>query len=465
MLSNFATHLSGLAPTDTTRRYGGCGLALRIRKRELICPAAVRPKPSYARLPAMLDSQRYAHIADLQMNWYVQGDEWLHWLSASLRHSAQHVDVLGHSFNAQRGPFVEITIGALDVGLEVQIVVGIDQSTVAVFIDNRSATTPELRSAVVSAVMDACEQLGRHDGCDHTWNALIGHPSHTAGQARLVHLVKACRLGQLYLRPAEVALLEPVAMRDSLSAVIARLTRPIRVRGVSPGYSWEVAQLHAARELRTVCALLSVAWDCEIALREPAVPTSAGLPLVATPWYNPPPEVETDIHSWPGEPRLLPGWVRSGWDAAHRKDWLRSALDAYLEGVYVESRHPSLAVVAYTASIETIASRVYRITDGGIAEGFRAALRIVLSEAEATLLDTAYGSRSRTVHAGRFHGGETLPGAFRMTFWSEDPVREFRWHTLENLRHAARLLLHRALTDGLPGTRMPLPVPGPAGPH
>jgi hypothetical protein len=82
----------------------------------------------------------------------------------------------------------------------------------------------------------------------------------------------------------------------------------------------------------------------------------------------------------------------------------------------------------------------------------------VLDEDEAAALDPVYGARSKTVHAGRFHGGETTPGFFFPSIWREDPARDFRWGTLLRLRKAARLLLERAVTADLP-PKAPLPSP------
>jgi hypothetical protein len=93
-----------------------------------------------------------------------------------------------------------------------------------------------------------------------------------------------------------------------------------------------------------------------------------------------------------------------------------AALDAFLEGAHVMQRHPSLAAVAFTASVETIATGMYKLQTcpdcgriSGLRSAFKAALRLVVDGEKAAFLDSVYSARSKTVHAGRLHGGRQCP--------------------------------------------------------
>lgn len=82
---------------------------------------------------------------------------------------------------------------------------------------------------------------------------------------------------------------------------------------------------------------------------------------------------------------------------------------------------------------------------------FKAALRWVLTEEEARELDSVYGARSQTVHAGLLHGGETVPGISAQTWSTNSDRLSFRWKVLWKLRRAAALLFLRCLRPGSSG--------------
>jgi hypothetical protein len=116
--------------------------------------------------------------------------------------------------------------------------------------------------------------------------------------------------------------------------------------------------------------------------------------------------------------------------------------------------HPSLALVAFVASIEKIGTLLLEATEKagfGAAEQFRAGLRRAVNADEAAFLSSAYKARSATVHGGKLHGGETTPGLLRMGVWPLDEESEFRWLLLTRMREASRRLVESVLRFGLTG--------------
>src|SRR5437588_10563612 len=111
------------------------------------------------------------------------------------------------------------------------------------------------------------------------------------------------------------------------------------------------------------------------------------------------------------------------WDIAACDNGVDRALSVYHEGLLLKERHPSFALVAFTAAIEAVGTRIWeppRCRACGVvmksAERFRNALRLVAPQ-KADDLGRLYGHRSKTVHAGHLHGSELffgpLPGLGR----------------------------------------------------
>jgi hypothetical protein len=159
----------------------------------------------------------------------------------------------------------------------------------------------------------------------------------------------------------------------------------------------------------------------------------------------------------PQNVKPLPDWLPEAWTAMQARPAVGHAVDAHHEGLRAQVEHPSLALVAYIASIEAVSNMVFKRercpecnTVTGVAAGFRETLKLVTDDATAKWLGTKYGPRSDTVHRGHLHGAETVRGAFGF-LWN-DPAREFE-SALWPIRSASRKLLILALRNGLPERR------------
>jgi hypothetical protein len=119
----------------------------------------------------------------------------------------------------------------------------------------------------------------------------------------------------------------------------------------------------------------------------------------------------------------------------------------------VEAEHPSLALVCYVASIESLAPDVDKPEPcpkckrgpGVAAKRFRAAIRSVLPPEAAAELSKAYGPRSRTVHAAQAFGYEQTFGLSPMSLFLSDNGLAFAMGTVIAARQASRALLLREL--------------------
>lgn len=398
----------------------------------------------------------YGKLGEPPVIWSEQGDEWLHHLGRSVAEVLPEHTVAGHRYDDTTKPFIEVSLSRGGTLAGLQLLLGATADAVHVIAAGDEEPDPDILSGLARAARIASDRLGQQ-GELHAWTAIIGAARDRINGSEK-RLQTPATVGPLRLESTDVAFTEPNPGYSINGWSILRSV-PIRVEGVSRGYSWDAAAAHSARELRILCGLLSLAWDGDYELRDAARPLAWGVGHVPErpPWYQPPESAGPEPEDLPGQPATIPAWVGEGWAVVATDQQVLAALDAYLEGVYASSRHPSLAAVAFTAAIETVAERMFtlsRCSDCGgrlgIALSFRRALREVLPEEAAAELDFVYAARSKTVHAGRFHGGETAPGLFHTGIWNTDPTRDFRWRILWRLRDAAGLLIRRAISDDLP---------------
>lgn len=416
----------------------------------------------------MLDDGTFVVLGESEVAWETQGDEWLHWFGVAVAEQVPDLAVAGSKYDNTTKPFIAVPLQRGGALTDLRVLLGVATDHVVALAHGLEEpfVSDELLAGLRDAVSEVKGRLG-DPGAEFEWSAIVGHPANRIGGIEK-HLEAPGTVGPLRLESSGVILAEPgTSDQSSLSSWALHRSVPIRVFGRSTGYRWDAASLGAARDLRTLCALLTLAWGADVGVKEGPAPLEWGARQVPDrpPWYAPPEfDAESDDADLPGSPTTVPEWVDPAWNAARHGAWRSRALDAYLEGVYAETHHPSLAAVAYTAAVETVAARVFEIPRcpscggrHGIAKAFRAALRVVLPETEAEELDPVYVSRSKTVHEGVLHGSEIAPGVFGGGIWTSDRSRDFRWRTLWRLRSAAGRLVKRALMDNLP-PKGPLPL-------
>jgi hypothetical protein len=237
---------------------------------------------------------------------------------------------------------------------------------------------------------------------------------------------------------------------------------PVYVDGVSEGFNWQPYALKEASErLHQLCLLLSVAWDSCWTVREAPVPTITPDVPIAVPagpgssaalGGGPPTDEDELAH----HPVSLPAWLSAGANCLATRPQVGDAGAVFHQGLLLESRAPSMALIAYVACIErlgeALGGTVERCSECKAVQGSgarsRNAVAAVLAAAEAQELNAAYALRSRTAHQGRLHGGESLLGMWLMPSpFERNEAFDFRWDTLRLARKAARLLLLRQFSE------------------
>ena len=451
--------LAGSGCSDTRRANGPTCHALRW--------SPLQPEGVTAYMAAM-SAAGWHHVGMLNFTWTIQvgrypvnflkqGDEWIDRLGSEIPSRMTGVQVTGHKFDQTTTPFVLVTISTADETVDESLLFAATTTDLIVHLAGDNEPNEDRLERFREAAEIATTQLG-DEGDEHHWTAIIGHPAERLSGSD-IRLESDIQVGPFLLESSGTVFQEPGSLQGpSYAGWTIRASMPIRVHGANRGFNWDAASLRAARDLRLLSALLSVAWQTTLIVRESPAPLDWGIRTVPehSPWHAAD-SVSIDTTNLPGRGVEGSSWLSSAWARASSEDYLQAALDIYLEGASAEPFHPSLAAVAYTACVETVAGRLYKLercktckTPIGNAKSFRAAIRLVLPEEEARILDPVYGARSTTVHAGRLHGEETVPGAVPPGIWSDSSTHDFRWRTLWNLRGAASRLLAGALRGELP---------------
>jgi hypothetical protein len=400
----------------------------------------------------------YAVIVEIgveSVDWKTQGDEWLHRVSECMR-DIKGFGITGHKFDTTTAPFIEVTSTRSDgTTNDTQFLIVPLDAGLFVAVGSRADDQPDEAAAGAWAQAARCatERLGSR-GTEFEWTALLGPPAVRISGAEPA-IDGEAMIGPFHVASAEQPMREMLPPHTpSLHSAGQGISWPILVEGRHEGYNWPAAAKKAAFELHRLAALLSLALGDCLVVRDGPAPHDWGVRQVPEQiwWQKETDGVEPDDP--PTQPRNLtavPDWLPGAWTVMQNRPKLGYALDVYHEGLRAQLEHPSLALVAFVASVEAISNMLF-ITERcsecgshkGVAARFRATLRLVADEATAEQLGKAYSPRSRTVHQGRLHGAETTQGAHGFS-WN-DPAREFEWG-LWAMRKASGDLLRLALRD------------------
>ncbi|MET8969187.1 hypothetical protein [Streptomyces hydrogenans] len=393
------------------------------------------------------------------IDWEQKGDEWIDrvatHLSSKLRTTGYGVQRIGDF-----GPILEFsaTTGSGGARTDVRILIlSVLDGGMRVWLCGAEEDEDPAVSAIWEEAVEKAAEGVKGASKQHQWTALIGAiPTKYGGD--VLRLAREVKVDSLSLSSTDRYCVETGLSGRSLSGWRYHTSIPILVRGVSSGYRWNEAQADAARELNRLASVLSIAWGVSVDVREGAASLDMGERVAPdlVPWLN-----KEWLEGSPDElPKLdvrVPSWVGNALRKVGVRANLNSAVSVYMEGCRLESDHQSMALVSFVAAIETVSLMIYKEDKcdecGGhtsIAAKFRQTLKMVLSETEVEALRPVYGSRSRTVHTGRLHGPEMLPGALSFSVFRETPEVDFEWRFLMPVKRAARELLSMALQGTLP---------------
>jgi hypothetical protein len=385
----------------------------------------------------------------LDVDLSTEGAEWQHHLSTALREVVSF-DVFGGSRREVLVPggvweFVEYQ--ARDSTLTSRLWITFQDRRV--FIVGDGAEEEAQVSPWVHAVTEATTRMTQQHPT-FMWAAVIG-PSpdaHLTGTG----LAEPATVGPLELRPGGVRHVEYVRpLVPSFSSRGVFQSWPVIVEGTANGYNWYAAQEVTIRDLNRLCALLSVSTDRAWVVRQS--PGERDVMSITIPETGPF-EQHHGTEEMAHQDVSVPDWLSSAWDVAVSEQLASDALSAYYEGVLIQDEHPSIALLAFVASIEAVGETLLapercqccRAVKNS-AERFRRALCLVVSDEEAQALKKrAYGPRSATVHRAQFHGREAVRGAPHLAnFFGIEPPYRFEIDTVRQLERVSRQLVQRLL--------------------
>jgi hypothetical protein len=406
----------------------------------------------------------YAFIVPVEVesfDWGAQGDEWIHRVSECMEEIEGFL-VTGHKYDDTTKPFIEFAgTGRDGAPLDTRLVVIPGGPGIFIAVAGRADEPDEVAAeAWAQAARCATSRLGA-SSYDFQWAAFIAPPAvRITGAEPAIHGQTTFDIFRL--SSAEQPLEERMPPQTpSFSVAGSGISWPILVEAHHDGYSWPAAMEKAAFDLHRLCGLLSLALAECLVVRDGPTPASDGLRTVPHRlwWHNWLDDLDASEVPEPRNVKVIPDWVAGAWKRMKERPRLAHAVAIHHEGLRAQSEHPSLALVAFIASVEAISNLLFKEercpeckNHKHVADRFRATLRFAVTDEEAELLGSAYSPRSYTVHQGRLHGAETSPGAFRFR-WGSDPIRQFDY-MVWGMRAASRKLLQRAVSGELPTSRV-----------
>ncbi len=298
------------------------------------------------------------------------------------------------------------------------------------------------------AISEAIARIGKAT-YPFTWSAMIGVAPGVKGIRQLRALLEPVVIGGVKLLPARRRETDRVAAWPPMLHTWQLVDSwPMHVTAQQSGYEWQVVADDAKKKLFCLCSALSVIWGECWTLRALPVPVPPPPPTSAS--ASPPGEDASEPSAPPG-PLTVPAWLPVAWPHIESDETLCTALAMHHEGLAIDEAHPSLALVAFVAAIETLGTHstpvarcptCKQITQS--TQRFVNAVRAVLPAKEASAL---YNARSKTAHASVLHGGEGMFGRTftRMLAAKPDIASAFEWGQLHAVRKASGLLLLQAI--------------------
>lgn len=311
------------------------------------------------------------------------------------------------------------------------------------------------------AIKVARSQLGSRSA--QMWRAFIAQRPASVDFMRF-GLVEPVQLGGITVEQVGTIGSEVLAHVGGVMAT-EHVSALLRVDGTTECWAWTGdGEVSARRSLRTLVALVSLVWDTPWYLRD------GPNDRVDARWHNAPGPVSGSLYRWSDDPEYrlapvrirLPAWFGEAARQARDNDRARDAVNRSLlmhhEGLLLARTHPSMALLSFVATIESLAPKPQKsdrcetcgMITGSTARFKGALVQVLEKEYEAVVLSDAYARRSRTVHNARLHGREHEFGGWgEMSLYRSDDAMEFEFGLLSLAQKASRAMLWAALE--LPG--------------
>lgn len=217
----------------------------------------------------------------------------------------------------------------------------------------------EQLTALAAATEEAADRLNEEKP-ELRWTAVVAPAGRSAG-GDAIALSSRASIGGIEIKPHGEPYLDYLPpLEPHLSAWALDRIWPARVEGGEKGYDDRVVARGATVSLHQLCGVLSVASDCEWVLRD--MPRPARWEPAVIPTRHPLLGEEGIIQVESGlspQEVTIPDWCEDGWNRLAGDERLRSALATYQEGLSLQTRHPSFALIAFVACIEAVAHIIH----------------------------------------------------------------------------------------------------------
>ncbi|MGY1502949.1 hypothetical protein ACW4TU_41345 [Streptomyces sp. QTS52] len=385
------------------------------------------------------------------MNWKEKGSKWLSQLSKSAAELLGEAHVNLSSTGSYGEQCIEAKLFAEGRAFDAKLVIRTQDGEAAEYTISGTAGDGQDEHEVAiwdDVITKASSDAGRSSH-SFPWVAVIGQTPGIIRDNNPILLDRAVKLDGLRISPGAKQLREARPVPGSLIDWQPWVSNPITVHGKTQGYDWWDARERASQELNRLVGLLSVAWKTCMDIREVPFPLEFGtfeLPD-AIPWIADPIFPTGQASPPTGRERPLPDWFNTAWMLAKKRKKISSAVSMYAEGLRLRQDHPSLGLVAFVSAIETIYLELSgQDQNDALADSFKNALKLAVGSETAAQMSAAYARRCSTLHSGRLHGSEFIPGAHLIDL--SNPVnKEFEWILHMTLEASHRLLLRRLRDD------------------
>lgn len=397
-------------------------------------------------------------LGEFDVPWEIRGNEWI---SHIAEHLTKYHGTSGHQMAAY-GSFMQVTVSMegkarnSDTRL---VIYPLPQEKVLAFACGTESASKGLVSGFCAALESATKEIHKPARA-HKWSAIIGEaPSIFQGNPQRIS--KEISLGGLKLSSTELQFWQPgVSASPSVSSRSLHSSIPILVRGTSVGHDWaHTAKREAAETLGFLVAFLSIVWNIHVDVEEGPAPLESG--ELRLPDQHPALkglDLSALTKSSMSGNLEFPEWINDAWVLTKRRSKIKSSVSMYMEGLRVEDRHPSLALVAYVSAVESISLMLFKerrckecSNHLDVGSKFLEALKLVTEGSDFEMLRLIYGNRSKTVHQGKLHGTELALGAYSFGMLSNDSSTFFKLNSVRIMKGAARKLLIMAMRSQLPG--------------
>jgi hypothetical protein len=309
----------------------------------------------------------YASVASVgveSFDWGKQGDEWVHRVSECMAET-DGFSVTGHKYDDTTRPFIEFT-GARRSGatLDTRLVIIPREAGVFIAVASKAEELDEAAAdAWAQAARCATLRLGA-SATEYHWTAIIAPPAIRITGAE-PPIEGEANVGVFRLVSTGQPLHERMPPQlPSFSSTGSGVSWPILVEARHTGYNWAAALQKAAFDLHRLCALLSLVLGECLVVREAPAPVTDGVRRAPNRvwWQHWPEDFDASTAPEPRNVKTIPDWVSSAWQQMNNRPQLGHAVAVHHEGLRVQFEHPSLALIAFVASIEAVANLLLGMT-------------------------------------------------------------------------------------------------------